>query len=258
MSDVTATLHGIQDAFAAHLRDPVRNAAPPGIEPRRMQVYRDLFFGNIERLLAGNFPVIRRIYGDRWPALVRAFYSGHGCRTPVFPELPREFLGWLQDGTGREPWLAELAHYEWAELGLQTSTARAQDVEGDTLDARAEDPAAQLLEGCPLLSPLAWPLAYAWPVHRIGPDHQPDVPPASPTLLLLHRGHDGRVRFHAPSPLAWRLLQRLDESPGCTGRSHLSALAAEAGVPADADFIAAGLDMLVAWHRDGIVVCARR
>lgn len=223
-----------------------------------MQVYRDLFFNNVSRLLAGNFPVIRRIRGDAWAGMVRAFYRDHGCRTPLFPELPREFLRWIEDGQGHEPWLAELAHYEWIELALQISQARADDVDHDRLDAAGTDIGAALLDGRPLLSPLAWPLAYAWPVHRIGPEFVPEALPAAPTLLLLHRGDDGRVRFHQPSPLAWRLLQRLDEAPALDGRAQLRALAAEAGAPADATFVEQGLAMLLRWHREGIVPGIRR
>ncbi|WP_132999667.1 DNA-binding domain-containing protein [Luteimonas arsenica] len=246
-------LHAQQEAFTAHIRDPERHPPPPGVDPRRMQVYRDLFFNNVSSLLAGNFPVIRRIHGDAWAALVRDFYRGHGCRTPLFPELPREFLRWLADSGGREPWLPELAHYEWIELALQISEARLDDVAHDRLDAPDTDAAAALLDGRPLLSPLAWPLAYTWPVHRIGPEFLPEAPPEAPTLLLLHRGGDGRVRFHAPSPLAWRLLQRLDEAPELTGRAQLDALAVEAGAAADAVFIEQGVAMLLRWHREGIV-----
>ncbi len=251
-------LRAQQDAFTAHIRDPARHPPPPGVDPRRMQVYRELFFNNVSRLLAGNFPVIRRIRGEAWPALVRDFYRDHGCRTPLFPELPREFLRWLEDSGGREPWLPELAHYEWIELALQVSEARVDDVAHDPLDATATDVAASLLAGRPLLSPLAWPLAYAWPVHRIGPDCLPDALPPSPTLLLLHRGDDGRVRFLAPSPLAWRLLQRLDEAPELSGQAQLEALAAEAGAAADADFVKQGVAMLLRWHGEGIVPGVRR
>ena len=260
MNDLAAgdTLRAQQDAFAAHIRDPGRHPPPPGIDPRRMQVYRDLFFNNVSRLLANNFPVIRRIQGEAWPALVRDFYRDHGCRTPLFPELPREFLRWLEDSGGREPWLPELAHYEWIELALQVSEARVDDVAHDRLDAPGTDAAAALLAGRPLLSPLAWPLAYAWPVHRIGPDFLPDAQPPGPTLLLLHRDGGGHVRFHAPSPLAWRLLQRLDEAPELCGRAQLEALAVEAGAAADAAFIDQGLDMLLRWHREGIVPGLRR
>jgi len=247
-----------QDAFAAHIRDPAANPAPAGVDPRRMQVYRDLFFNNISRLLAANFPVIRRLRGDAWPGMVRAFYRGHACRTPLFPEIPREFLRWIEGLPDQEPWLAELAHYEWMELALQTSEARVDDVAHDRLDAPGTDAGAALLAGRPLLSPLAWPLAYAWPVHRIAPDFQPAGPGQAPTLLLLHRDAGGRVRFHLPSPLAWRLLQRLDEAPGLTGRGQLEALASEAGVAADAGFLAEGRAMLQRWHAEGIVPGVRR
>lgn len=250
-------LRAQQDAFAAHLRDPERNPPPPGIDRDRMRVYSDLFFNNISRLLAGNFPVIRRIRGAAWNDLVRAFYRGHGCRTPLFPELPREFVRWLEESDGHEPWLAELAHYEWVELALLTSQARPDALAHDPIDAPGADPARRLLEGCPLVSPLAWPLAYAWPVHRIGPDWTPDAAPAEPTLLLLHRGDGGRVRFHVLSPLAWRLLGRLSEAPSLDGRAQLEALAAEAGVADDDGFVAQGAAMLARWHREGIVIGVR-
>ena len=37
-----------QYAFAAHLRDPDANPAPPDIEDRRMKIYRELVYNNIE------------------------------------------------------------------------------------------------------------------------------------------------------------------------------------------------------------------
>ncbi|MCZ7153692.1 HvfC family peptide modification chaperone, partial [Salmonella enterica] len=87
---------------------------------------------------------------------------------------------------------------------------------------------AALLEHAPVLSPLAWPLAYRWPVHRIGPGWQPATPPAHPTLLMARREADGEVRFSELTPLTFRLLQRLAEVPALGGREHLLALAAEA------------------------------
>ena len=132
------------------------------------------------------------------------------------------------------------------------------DIAHDRLDAPGIDAAAALLDGRPLLSPLAWPLAYAWPVHRIGPGFLPAAPPPAPTLLLLHRDAGGRVRFHSPSPLAWRLLQRLDEAPTLSGRAQLEALAAEAGAAADAGFLREGTAMLLRWHHEGIVAGIRR
>ncbi len=39
-------LEDLQRRFAAHLRDPATAPAPEGIEDRRLQVYRELFFDN--------------------------------------------------------------------------------------------------------------------------------------------------------------------------------------------------------------------
>ncbi|NOT86708.1 MAG: DUF2063 domain-containing protein [Lysobacter sp.] len=253
MNDILAKQ---QDALAAHIRDPERVPPPSGIEERRVKIYRELFFNNVENLLAGNFPVLRRLYGDGgWQALVRAFYRDHDCQTPLFTELAREFLRYLDarahTDAGRDdpPWLRELAHYEWIELALQISEARN--------DETAHDPEGDLLEGRPWVSPLAWPLAYAWPVHRIGPDYRPDTPPEAPTLLMLRREADGTVSFHALTPLVFRLLQRLDAEPALSGHEHLLALAAEA-VATDPDaFLHEGATMLARMRAEGTILGTR-
>ena len=235
-----------QAAFAAHLRDPEANPAPPGIEARRMAVYRDLFFNNIAGLLASNFPVIRRTLGEmEWTALVRRFYADHHSRTPLFPEIAREFIRFLEardEDAGDPPWLAELAHYEWNELAVQI----------DDSPVPAHDPAGDLLDGIPVLSPWIRALAYDWPVHTIGPDHVPPAAPAAPTLLLVRRDGDGGARFAAISPLVYRLLELLGEG-GHSGRARLRALAAEAGVDADAGFLAQGAAMLERMRAEGTI-----
>ena len=243
------SLQGQLDALAGWIREPATHAPPPGIEQRRLDVYRELFFNNVASLLGGNFPVLRRIHGDeRWQALVHAFYRDHDCHTPLFTELGREFLRYLQarDDDPAMPWLRELAHYEWAELALQISKATREDV--------AYDAHGDLLAGCPLASPLAWPLAYAWPVHRIGPDHQPTEQPPEPTLLLLRREPDGHVSFHSLSPLTFRLLQRLEQAPELSGREQLEALAAEAGAQDIDAFVRDGAAMLAQLHREGTLL----
>lgn len=243
-----------QFTLAAHLRDPAGAPPPPGIEERRLQVYRDLFYNSVQSLLAGNFPVIRKILGAKaWHVLVRDFYRDYRCATPLFPELPREFIQYLQEradaGRGDAPWLVELAHYEWVELALDLSEAHADD--------EPHDPTGDLLEGVPVPSPLAWPLAYAWPVNRLSPEHQPTEPPALPTLLLVQRDAAYKVRFNELSPLTFRLLQRLSEFPDATGREQLHALAAEAGATDLPGFIAQGQAMLAQLRDSGVLLGSR-
>lgn len=231
-----------------HLRDPEHVAAPAGLEDRRLAIYRELLFNNIEGLLAGNFPVIRKLLGDTcWKSLVRDFYRDHRSQTPLFPEIAREFLRHLEALPQPDPpFLRELAHYEWVELALQISEARVEDA--------PHDADGDLLEGAPVVSPLAWPLAYRWPVHRLGPDFQPDEPPENPTFLLVRRDADGEVRFSVLSPMAFRLLTRLDEHPRLRGREQLEALAQEAGVAADAAFLAQGRQLLEQMRGNGTLL----
>lgn len=240
-------LHRQLGALAAHARDPGAHAGPPGIEPRRLKIYSDLLYNNIEGLLAGNVPVIRRTLGDAaWHALVRRFFSLHHSRTPLFTEIGRELVAFLESDAGADPqrpWLAELAHYEWAELGLQLSDATLppHDARGD------------LLEGVPVLSPLAWPLAYRWPVSMIGPDCQPSVVPDAPTLVLLRREADGTVHFSALSPLLFRLLELIAANAGASGRAVLRQLAGEAGQDDFDAFLAQATPMLGRLHAEGVL-----
>lgn len=239
------SLHDQLHALAAHVRDPAAHAGPPGIEDRRLNVYRELVFNNLDGLLAGNFPVIRQTLGDaEWHALLRRFLAVHRSGTPLFTRLGLEFVAFLDaEADDARPWLAELAHYEWAELGLQLSDATSKPC----------DPHGDLLAGIPALSPLAWPLAYRWPVHRIGPAFQPTEPPPEPTLVLLRREDDGRVRFSTLSPLLFRLLERIGENGGRSGRELLRQLADEAGQTDIDGFLREAAPMLQRLRDEGVL-----
>lgn len=242
-----------QFGFAAHLRDPALHPAPPAIEDRRLAVYRELFFNSIRDLLSGNFPVIRRLFGEeRWSALVRDFYRDYRCQTPLFPEIAREFIRYLDgiDLPADAPWLRELAHYEWVELALDIS-----ENDPAAMDAEAD---GDLLDGQPLPSPLAWALAYAWPVHRISEDFRPLEAPPQPSFLLVQRDDEGGVRFNEITALVFRLLQRLDEAPQLSGREQLLALAQEAGAPDEQAFLVEGAAMLQQLRLARVLIGTRR
>ena len=237
--------------FAAHLRDPENVPAPGDVEPRRMEVYRQLLINNVTGLLARTFPVARKILGeDAWCALVRQFYAGHRAQTPYFAELPREFVEWLaarrERAAGEPPFLDELAHYEWVELALS--------IEETEPDPAGIDPAGDLLDGRPVLSPLAWPLAYRWPVHRLSQEYQPTEPPAEPTFIVVHRSGDGQVGFLQVDALTMRLLQRIGEGGDASGRAMLGQIAREvAGTDPD-DLLVRGAQMLALLRKRGAIL----
>jgi hypothetical protein len=217
-------LRELQRSFAAHLRDPANAPAPAGVEERRLAVYRELFLNNVSGLLAGTFPVLHAILGpERWQRLARDFYRSHRSRTPLFLEIPREFLDYLADERAAveddPPFLHELAHYEWVELALAIEEQALADV--------AADPSGDLLEGVPVLSPLAWPLAYRFPVHRLSPDFQPAEPPADPSFYVARRDRHDQVGFLHVNAVTLRLVERLQQAPGLTGAAQLEALADE-------------------------------
>ena len=222
----------LQREFAAHLRNPFVNPAPDGIENRRLAIYRELFFRNLNNLLTHNFPVVRKIFGDDgWNRLVRHFFTHHESHAPLFPELPREFLRYLEtrrDHIDDDPaFLLELAHYEWVELALGHD-----ENDLDAAFARV-DPDGSLLDQVPVVSPLAWRLSYAFPVHRLGPDYQPQTPPKSPTHLVVYRRRDDKVRFLELNPVAARLIELLQENNGHTGLHCLQQIAQELSSPVE-------------------------
>ncbi len=232
-----------QYEFAAHIRDPDRNPPPAGIEDRRLKIYRELFFNNISKFMASTFRVIRKILGeDQWTALTRDYFSRHKAETPLFPQMPFEFVKYLEEERvaqpGDPPFLLELAHYEWAELAVAVD-----DAEPD-LDQVNRD--GDLLAEVPVMSPLAWPLAYAYPVHRIGPDFQPDEPGEQPTFLVVYRGLDDKVGFLEINAVTARLLELLRENDDkqATGRAMLDSIAKETGHPYPETVISGGVEIM--------------
>ena len=219
----TGRTHALQYRFTAHIRDPQNQPAPEGIEDRRMAIYRDLVYSNMESFISSNFPVIRSLYGDaEWSVLAHDFFREHQCHTPLFPEFAREFLRYLetrqQQERGDPPFLLELAHYEWAELALSLEETEIGDV--------PHDPAGDPLSGIPVVSPLAWVLGYRFPVQHIGPDFRPALVPPEPTWILLVRGRNDEVRFHEVNALSAMLIERLQENTELTGLQCLDALLA--------------------------------
>jgi len=253
--DAMPRFQQLQYAFAAHLRDPSRHPAPQGLEDRRVGVYRELVYNNIESLLAGNFPVIRRLLPDPgWRALVRAFLAEHRAHTPLFHEIGREFHRFLEtraeQGAGDPPFLAELAHYEWIELAVAFDEQSIADI--------VHDPDGDVVEGRPVVSPLAWPLGYRFPVHRIRHDYQPAVAPAEPTFLVVARNRGDEVGFMQTTAMSLRLLENLKANPGSSGLACVAGLAAAFEVAERDTAVAAGLEALRAFRARDVLLGTRK
>lgn len=244
-----------QYAFAAHIRDPQNTPAPAGIEDRRMAIYRELFFNNLQGLLSTMFPVLKKLHSDEhWSRLIRRFMQRHQAKTPYFLELPAEFLGFLQDeyepGPDDFPFLAELAHYEYIELALSISE--------ETNDLEGIDPDGDLLAGVPVKSALTWVYAYQYPVHRISAKFLPDAPAGQPVYLAVYRNNEDKVGFLELNAVTAGLLNAIDQNDGGhSGEALLRMLAAEINYSDEDAFIAHGLAAMQEMRSLDILIGAR-
>ncbi len=240
-----------QDEFAAYIRDPLNNPIPDDVKQQRMEMYRQLFFNNVNSFLTSNFPVLHRILDEQqWFALAQDFFSRHSSKSPYFSEIPEEFIHYLQDereGTDSDPpFMLELAHYEWVEMAVAIAKLEAPETGGEF----KQNPQHFKIG----LSPLAWPLAYQYPVHRIAPDFQPKQPPEQPTYLVVYRNSAFEVRFMEISPLTFRMLQILQEQPGIAADECLDQLVQETAYPDPQLIIDGGIRALRELAAKGIVV----
>ena len=217
-----------QYEFTAHIRNPSDNKMPDGIEDRRMNIYRELLYNNIEGFIASGFPVIREIYSDtNWHKMIRDFFANHQSHSPYFLEISQEFIEYLENervAQAEDPaGLLELAHYEWVEMALHVSD---ETISMDSVDANGD-----LLTQRPVFSPVAWPLVYQFPVHTMGPDNLPSEPPAQPSYLVVYRNRNDLVRFLEINPITARLIGLLQENKNYNGIDAIEHIAKEMNHP---------------------------
>lgn len=196
-----------QAEFSAYIRNPSTQPRPSDVKPERMQMYRELCFNNIESFLSSNFPVLCEVLSDvKWQQLAQDFFANHPSSTPFFSEIPEEFILYLQQerptSTDDYPFMLELAHYEWAEMALSIAQ--------EELIASKIQHITNLAQTISL-SPLTWPLAYQFPVHKISLDYLPRQAPEQASYLAVYRDHTDEVNFIELAPMSFLLLQTLQK-----------------------------------------------
>lgn len=213
----------LQRDFVAMIRSG-EHSTLDAVETRRLKIYRDLFFNNIEGLLANGFPVTRKILGrDRWLELVRCFWREHRCQTPYFPRIGSEWVSWLQTTQPAIlpdfPFLTELAHYEYMEVSVDLAEE----------DVPAPSPGEPITLETPLqVNPASVLLAYHYPVHRVSPDFLPTQSPETPTYLMVYRNGQQQVKFMELTPGSAQVIQMLQ-----SGSQTMAVVAAQLHVPVE-------------------------
>ena len=248
---IPADFQKLQINFTQHLRDPEKKPIPKGIENRRMLIYRDLLFNNLNGFLTGNFPVLYELYRkEAWLRLVRAFFVQYRCQSPYFVEIPKEFIHFLESvyqPTEEDPaFLLELAHYEWMEVVLMTAK---QEPDWQQIDRYGD-----LLEGIPVFSPLAYCLNYQWPVHQIRADFQPETPLDQPISIIIYRDVEDSVKFIETNPVTARLIQLMQAETGQNGSALMRQIAEELQHPEPDIVLQGGHQILLKLHHAQIVL----
>jgi len=239
-----------QSEFANYIRDPINNPRPADVKKQRIETYRELFFNNIDSFLSSNFPVLKTILDEQqWFELSQDFFVRHSCTTPHFSEIPEEFIDYLQNerqNSADYPFLIELAHYEWVEMALSIAK--------DEISANSDEFIADLFQQKISLSPLAWPLAYQFPVQQISPTFLPDSIPEQPTFLLVYRNIADEVNFIKISPVTFRLLQILQENESISCEDCLQQIAQESNHSEPETIISSGLQIIKDLAEKNIII----
>ena len=231
-----------QYEFAAHIRNPELNPRPSDVEARRMNIYTELFFNNVEDFISNTYPVLKEITPENeWQDMMRDYFSKHLSHTPLFPEMPREFLKYLENerNNSNDPsFIYELAHYEWIELALLTSDLD-EDINWDKIDIDGD-----ILNNPPILSPLAWPLTYQYPVQQICEDFIPEEPSETPVYLLVYRDKDDEVHFMELNPVTAMLIQLMTDNKELTTKQILENIAEQMNHPDPNIVIEGGMQIM--------------
>lgn len=226
-----AALIALQCRFAQSIRDRGVTPAPGGVTDERMAVYRELFLANIESALTSAFPVATRLIdASTWQQMVSTFWREHPSQEPQYPHLSAEFVRWFEReaavadgllaGFDYPLWLGDLLTWEHAELASLLA------------EADAELATQNLLHQCPQVTCSLQIFQFDWPVHRIGPDYQPES--AELTLLACYRKPNHDIDFMELSAPAMLLLSQLQSQPSLAGVEHIACLAAHMNLTPEA------------------------
>lgn len=209
-----SSLTRFQAELSAYLRcSNMGSKLPENIPPKALGIYKDLVFGNLTRFIDKCFPVAKSIVPtEQWQNLCENFFAQYTCSSPFFNDIPKHFCDYTRQlpTDPLRPWFADLLHYEWLELAADTHPA-------DVPPATPWLPKQQLA-----VNPTLFNVAYAWPVHLIGPQHC-DVA-AHKTHLLVFRHHSHDVKFIEVNALTAELIHLLSRNPTITAIQLLDKL----------------------------------
>lgn len=219
-----------QQQFVDYIRAPHYHKNIPQPLPNRSHVYAKLLYSKIEGSLDTCFPISCQLLGDnRWQQLIQSFIKDHQCISPLYREIPNEFVDFLMNAQTQltiPAFIIELAHYEWMELILETQKSLNPIVSSVV--------PKDLLKNIPLLNPILHLLHYHYPVKEIKASdpywknwHTRNNPYPQQTIILAGvRDSEDNIHFIELNAVTARLIELVQKEVE-TGKQSLLTLAAE-------------------------------
>jgi len=230
INDSTPEFQSYQHQFVDYLRNPQKNETLPESLPKTSSIYAKLLYSKIEGSLDNCFPISCQLLGVKlWKQLIQKFIRDHRCKTPLYREIPDEFIDYVMIEKPPEEmpkFIIELMHYEWMELALETENPIKSD---HVIPSRGD-----LLSAVPALNPVLHLLYYHYPVQNITASDpywknwNTRLKPYSQETIILAglRDKDYKVQFIELNTVTARLIEMLQEGFS-TGEQALLELAAE-------------------------------
>lgn len=249
-----------QQQFVAYLRDPQENGVLPTSLPQTTNVYARLLYSKIEGSLYTCFPIVCELLGAvLWRQLVQAFIREHHCQSPLYREIPDEFIEYLMNQIPQmelPEFIIDLAHFEWMELVLETARSEMADtifpIQGDPLTI------------IPVLNPVLHLLHYRYPVQTIAASNthwknwQTRVKPydQEPVALAGYRNMKYNIQFVKLNAVTTRLIELLQEG-FYTQQQALLQLAVEMHYNNTETILSFGIELLQQLEQQQIIIGSR-
>jgi uncharacterized protein len=242
-----------QRVFTQHIRNPKTQPRPMNVPAKRMAIYTEIVYNNIEGTLASCFPVAKSLLSaNKWQQLVCSFMADYRASTPFFREIPQQFLQHLADADVARlklpNFLTSLMHYEWVELLVSTM----EDLNYDNAtSANIINLNSDLLKHQPVFSSTLQLLSYDYPVHKISKLYRPKN--RTDTQLLVYRDRAFAIKFIEINKITYELIALLQQKP-LTGEQALTLIASKLNeVPSD-NIMRFGLQILTDLKEQGVIV----
>lgn len=175
-------------------------------------------------ILNNAFPILnQKLEPSHWNTLVDDFFRTHPLTTPIFHEVPQEFVEYLYHHAEKK-WF-ELAHYEWVETALFFDNT-------DLSQFKQEG-------NIPLVSPLAYLLHY-------------ETINNSYYIAFRNRAHE--VFYHSINLFSAKFFELLKNNTTLTGEAVLEQLARETQHPNPEQMKKDGLALLQEWRAKDILL----